>query len=373
MADGISFTRTDEQSMLASTLREFLEATVDDDRTREMSTTDDSFDGPVWDGLRDMGLFGLHIPEAYGGAGFTTVEVGIVFEELGRKVASVPLLSTALAATAILEAGDDDLRQHWLPGLASGEMIGTLAMHESAHDITVGGGETSVVPDGDGWILDGAKRFVTDAVHADVFVVVAAVPDGMALAVVPARAAGVEVVPTHALDATRPIGEVRFTGVRLDSASVCVDAEAAVSTAIDMGVVCLACEQVGGAQWGLETSVAYAKTRFQFGRAIGSFQAVKHKCADMLVAVEHAKSAAWHAAASFEDPEEAAIAIPVARSVCSDAALAVAGETIQVLGGIGFTWEHAAHLYLKRAKSTSLLFGSTGMWRDRLADAVGIR
>ena len=141
--------------------------------------------------------------------------------------------------------------------------------------------------------------------------------------------------------------------------------------ALDHGVVALAQEQVGGAQRCLEVSVEYAKTRFQFGRAIGSFQAIKHRCADMLVAVEHAKSVAWHAARTLDDPEESRISVPLARSVCSDAYLLCAGDNIQIHGGIGFTWEHDAHLYFKRAKSTSLLLGSVDTYRDRLADAIG--
>jgi alkylation response protein AidB-like acyl-CoA dehydrogenase len=149
-------------------------------------------------------------------------------------------------------------------------------------------------------------------------------------------------------------------------------ADAAVRAALDLGVVALAQEQVGGAERCLETSVDYAKTRYQFGRAIGSFQAVKHRCADMLVAVEQAKSVAWHAARTLDDPEESRISVPLARSVCSDAYLICAGDNIQIHGGIGFTWEHDAHLYFKRAKSTSLLLGSVGEYRDRLADALGI-
>jgi alkylation response protein AidB-like acyl-CoA dehydrogenase len=148
--------------------------------------------------------------------------------------------------------------------------------------------------------------------------------------------------------------------------------ERAIVSALDLGVVAVAQEQVGGAQRCLEISVDYANTRYQFGRAIGSFQAVKHMCANMLVSVEHAKSVAWHAARSIDDPEEARIAVPLARSVCSDAYMKVAGDTIQIFGGIGFTWEHDAHLYFKRAKSTSLLLGSVDSYRDRLADAIGI-
>ena len=207
---------------------------------------------------------------------------------------------------------------------------------------------------------------------ATVFVVVADLDGSPALAVVHADAEGVTVEATPSLDATRPLGTVRFDGVSLAAGDVMPDAAKAVQASIDVAATCLAAEQVGGAQRCMEISVEYAKTRFQFGRAIGSFQAVKHKCADMLVAVEHARSVAWHAASTIEDPDESSIAVPLARSVCSDAFVKVAGDTIQVLGGIGFTWEHEAHLYFKRAKSTSLLFGSVDGYRDRLADAVGI-
>ena len=189
---------------------------------------------------------------------------------------------------------------------------------------------------------------------------------------VPSDASGVLVAATNSLDATRPLGEVTFNEVSVNSDDVMADASGAIAAAMDMGVVCLAAEQVGGAQWCLETSVEYAKNRYQFGRAIGSFQAIKHLCADMLVAVEHSRSVAWHASATIEDAKESAIAVPLARSVCSDAYVKAAGDTIQILGGIGFTWEHEAHLYFKRAKSTSLLLGSVDSYRDRLADAVGI-
>jgi alkylation response protein AidB-like acyl-CoA dehydrogenase len=148
--------------------------------------------------------------------------------------------------------------------------------------------------------------------------------------------------------------------------------ERAIGFGIDVGLVAMASEQVGGAQRCLESSVEYASTRFQFGRAIGSFQAVKHACADMLVAVEHARSVAWHAAATFDDAEERDIAVPLAHSVCSDAYEWVAGQTIQVHGGIGFTWEHDAHLYLKRAKASSLILRSVSASRDRLGDAIGV-
>ncbi len=372
MVDAITFARTDEQTMLGSTVRDFLEATVDFDAVREMSTTQDAMDMNVWTGLGEMGLIGLHIPEEYGGAGFGATEVGVVFQELGRKVAAAPLLSSVLASTAILGAGTDDQKSRFLPQIATGETVATLAVYEGAHDVDPGAGDATLAMSDDGWVLNGVKRYVTDAPNASVFVVSASTPDGVALAVVSSDTSGVSVAATNSLDATRPLGDVTFSEVHVNADDVMSEASNAIADSLNMGVVCLAAEQVGGTQWCLETSVEYAKNRYQFGRAIGSFQAIKHLCADMLVGVEHARSVAWHAAATIDDPEESAIAVPLARSVCSDAYVKAAGDTIQILGGIGFTWEHEAHLYFKRAKSTSLLLGSVDSYRDRLADAVGI-
>lgn len=357
--------------MLGSTLREFLDNTIDFDKVRELSTTGDAFDHVVWTGLQEIGVLGLHLPEEYGGAGMTLAETAVVFEELGRAVAAVPVLSTVAAAAGILRGGSAGQKERLLPAMAAGDSIGTVAFYEGAHSSPTDGA-TTLTRSGEGFTLSGTKRFVTDLPNATVLVVSAELDGNVALVVVPADAEGVHVKVGTSLDATRPLGSVSFDDVAIGEDDVIQDAADAVATATDVAVICLAAEQVGGAQRCLEISVDYAKSRFQFGRAIGSFQAVKHKCADMLVAVEHARSVAWHAASSIDDADESAIAVPLARSVCSDAYLQVAGETIQVLGGIGFTWEHEAHLYFKRAKSSSLLFGSVESYRDRLADAVGI-
>jgi len=372
VAERISFVRTDEQTMLASTVREFLDATVDMDATRERSLTQSAIDRTIWDGLVEMGVVGLHIPEQYGGAGFSFVETAIVFEELGRKVVPVPLVSSVMASGAIIAAGSDDQKSAFVPPIASGEKIATLAVFEHAHDLDLC--ETSAEQTEDGWILTGRKRFVTDAPNADVFVVTATTKDGVHLFVVGRSAEGVSVSETPSLDATRPLGEIGLNNVRVsnDAHLSETDAESAARRGLDLGVVALAQEQAGGAQRCLEMSVEYAKSRYQFGRAIGSFQAVKHMCADMLVAVEHAHSVAAHAARTVDDPLESPISIPLAKSVCSDAYMKAAGDTIQIHGGIGFTWEHDAHLYFKRAKSTALLLGSVDSYRDRLADAIGI-
>ena len=372
MADGITFVRTDEQGMLASTLREMLGESVDGDSVRERSLTVDAFDRDTWSSIAEMGLVGMGLPSSLGGADASTGDVAVLFEELGRVVAPVPLLSAALASSAILAGGSEFQHQALLPSMADGSVIGTVAFFESAHGGPFGGGTTAEQSDV-GWRITGSKHFVTDAPNADLFVVSARTHDGPALFVVDASAPGVSVEAVPALDATRPLGTVVLDVEVTDAEHLrAAPAEQVVGEVVDLATVLLAAEQVGGAQWCLDSSVEYAKERYQFGRAIGSFQAVKHMCANMLVAVEQARSVAWHAAASFGDESERAIAVPLAKSVCSDAYLRIAGDTIQVFGGIGFTWEHDAHLRFKRAKADSLLFGSIEAARDRLADAIGV-
>jgi alkylation response protein AidB-like acyl-CoA dehydrogenase len=373
VAEPTTFVRSEEQRMLASTLRDLLASTTDMDRTRELSLATDAMDNVTWKAISEMGLAGLALPSAYGGADSTTTDLAIVFEELGRVVAAVPLLSTVVASSVIMATGSEEQRKSLLPPLAAGETVATIAIFEDAHGHGTDTPSTKATREGGGWRISGVKRFVTDAPNADVFVVSAAVDGGVGTFVVAADADGVAIEPLNALDPTRPLGNVSFDVLVSDGARLGGSHTGdALARAVDLGIAMVSQEQVGLSQRCLEMSVDYAKNRFQFGRAIGSFQAIKHRCADMLVAVEHARSAAWHAAATFDDPLEASIAIPLAKSVCSDTAVKVSGDTIQVFGGIGFTWEHDAHLYFKRAKATSLLFGPVGFHRDRLADAVGI-
>lgn len=374
MADTVSFIRTDEQTMLADTMREFLASTADLDRVRVASLTPDAFFADVWTGMAEMGLIGLAIDEQYGGAGYGFEELAVVFEELGAMVTPVPLLSSVMASTAIAAAGTDAQKEALLPVIASGEEIATLAIFENPHDDALSTPGMIATPSDIGWVLTGTKRYVTDAVNADRFIVSAHSGDGVGLFVVERNAGGVMVAAMPSLDATRPLGEVILDGVPVHHNDYLGDAPnpVAIERALDAGVVAMASEQVGGARACLAMAVDYAKTRFQFGRPIGSFQAVKHTCADMLVALEHARSVAWHAASTIDDPDESSISVPLAKSVCSDAYVRVAGDNIQVHGGIGFTWEHDAHLYFKRAKADSLLLGSVDSHRDRLADAIGI-
>ncbi|MCL1597796.1 MAG: acyl-CoA/acyl-ACP dehydrogenase [Actinomycetia bacterium] len=374
MVDPITFVRSEEQTMLASTVRELVEASATLDSVRDMSLTTDAFNRDVWQGLAEMGLIGLTVPEEYGGAGYGFAEMAVVFEELGRMVTPVPLLSSLLAATAVLESGDHDQKAALLPGIASGETVGSLAAFEAPHCDGVTSIMTSATRSDNGWVISGTKRFVTDAPNVDLFVVTAIADGETGLFAVGSGVRGVTVTATPSLDPTRPLGQVTFDEVLVPAEAYLGGGASsdAVVRAVDVGVAALAQEQVGGAQRCLEMATEYAKTRYQFGRAIGSFQAIKHMCANMLVDVEHSKSAAWHVARTIDDPAESPIAVPLARSVCSDVYLAVAGANIQVHGGIGFTWEHDAHLYFKRAKSTSLLLGPVDRYRDRLAEAIGI-
>jgi alkylation response protein AidB-like acyl-CoA dehydrogenase len=374
VVDTVSFIRTDEQVMLADTMREFLASSADLDRVRDVSLTADAHFDDVWKSMAEMGLVGLAIDEQYGGAGYGFEELAVVVEELGAMVTPVPLLSSVMASTAIAGAGTDSQKAALLPRIASGETIATVAVFENAHDNSASTPSTIARPTDIGWVLTGTKRWVTDAMNADRFIVSAHSGDGVGLFVVEREAPEVTVSAMPSLDATRPLGEVVLEGVPVAHDAYLGDApnSGAMARALDAGVVAMASEQVGGARACLDASVDYAKTRYQFGRPIGSFQAVKHMCANMLVALEHARSVAWHAAATFDDPDESRISVPLAKSVCSDGFLKIAGDNIQVHGGIGFTWEHDAHLYFKRAKADSLLLGSVDSYRDRLADAIGI-
>jgi alkylation response protein AidB-like acyl-CoA dehydrogenase len=370
----IAFALTEEQQMLRETTRSFLQNKVPASLVRDVMERPEGFDGDLWKQGAALGWHGLAIPEAYGGLGYGFVESSVVIEELGRSLFPGPFLSTAvMAATVIMLAGSEGQKSDLLPGIAAGESIVTMALFETPH----GGGSQDILMkarrEAGTWIIDGTKRYVPYGNVADRVIVAARTGEGLSLFLVDSASDGVatRVVPT--LDATRRLTEMTFTSV---ATAELVGGEGAAAPVLESVLrranVALAVEQVGGAQWCLETSVEHAKTRYQFGRAIGSFQAVKHKCADMLVSVEHAKSAAYWAARNIEDDVELRIASPMAKSVCSEAYLYAAGETIQILGGTGFTWEHDAHLYLKRAKATSLMFGGVTYQRRLLAGALGI-
>jgi alkylation response protein AidB-like acyl-CoA dehydrogenase len=359
-----------EQEELRQVLRQFLEAKSPESAVRAQMATERGFDQAVWRQMSDqLGLQGLAIPEAYGGSGFGAVELSVVLEEMGRALLCAPFFATVvLAASALLHCGDERAKAELLPGIASGDTIATLALAEdSGRWDEPGVGATGTRRDGE-WKITGSKSFVLDGHIADLILPVARTPAGVSLFAVDAAAPGLTRTLLPTLDQTRKQARLDFDGVPARLIGADGAGWRTAERVLDLAAVALAAEDVGGAQKVLEASVEYAKTRIQFGRPIGSFQAVKHKCADVLLAVETARSAAYYAAgcaASLSDELPAVASL--AKAYCSDAYVKAAGENIQIHGGIGFTWEHPAHLYLKRAKSAQLMLGTSAYHRERLA------
>lgn len=377
MADSIpvTYAPSEEHDLIRSTARQFLAERLGMETVRELMMSEEGFEPVIWKEMADMGWAGLAIAEDHGGAGFGPVEMSVLLEEMGRAVTPGPFFASAvLATTAIQEVATPEQCAELLPSLASGQRIATLAIFEKAHVRSPNGLSTTATRTDDGWRIEGSKRAVLSGEAADAILVTAAADDGVGLFVVDGDSPGVEIEPEPVLDLTRRQATVKFDSVTVGEGARLGDGDASsgLERALSVARVALAAELVGGAQQCLEMSVDHAKTRHQFGRPIGSFQAIKHRCANMLMKVEHARSAAYYAARVTEDHDELSVAAPLAAAVASEAYVWVAGETIQVHGGIGFTWEHDAHVYLKRAKASSLLFGSPGYHRDLLGRAIGI-
>ncbi len=377
MADSIpvTYAPSEEHDLIRSTARQFLAERLGMETVRDLMMSEEGFDPVIWKEMADMGWPGLAISEDHGGAGFGRVEMSVLLEEMGRAVTPGPFFASAvLATTAIQEVATPEQCADLLPALASGQRIGTLAIFEKTHDWKPDDPSTAATRTDDGWRIDGSKRAVLAGATADTILVTAATNDGVGLFVVDGDAPGVEIEPEPVLDLTRRQAALKLDSVTVDDGAMLGEGDVApgLERALSVARLALAAEQVGGAQACMDMSVDYAKTRYQFGRPIGSFQAIKHRCANMLMKVEHARSAAYYAARVTDDPEELALSAPLAAAVASEAYVWVAGETIQVHGGIGFTWEHDAHVYLKRAKASSLLFGSPGYQRDLLGRAIGI-
>ena len=356
---------TDVEEGLRASVRDVLADHAPWTQVLKRVETPDTYDLPLWRILAvDLGLAGLLVPEAQGGVGASAREAAVVLEEIGRAVAPVPFLSSAVLATvALLHAGDTDT----VTGLAAGSITAALAVPLStAPDDKI----TGITAEGDG--VTGRITSVAGADEADVLLVPVAGPDGLELHAVARDAAGLDVSPILALDMTRPLANIEFSGVassRVGSGT----ADAAIAAALETGAALLASEQLGVAQWCFETTLAYAKERKQFGRAIGSYQAIKHRLADLWVELNSTAAAARYAADTrARDDADAAIAAAVAQAYCSGAAVHAAEECVQLHGGLGMTWEYPAHLYLKRAKSDQLAFGTAYRHRARLAELVDL-
>jgi alkylation response protein AidB-like acyl-CoA dehydrogenase len=375
MLSNMNFAFTEEQEELRKTVRQFLDAKSSEAAVREQMETDGGYDAAVWSQMAEqMGLQGLHIPEEFGGSGFGYVELGIVLEEMGRSLLCAPFFSSVvLAANTLLQSGDDAAMKAHLPGIAGGQTIATLAYTEPSGKWDEAGITMEATAAGDGWTLSGTKMFVLDGHTADLIIVAARTSKGVSLFTVEGAAGGLTRTALSTMDQTRKQAKLEFADTPATLLGADGDGWKVLSTVLDLAAVGLAAEQVGGAQKVLEMAVEYAKVRVQFGRPIGSFQAIKHKCADMLLEVESAKSAAYYGMwCAAEMNDELPSVASLAKAYCSEAYFHATAENIQIHGGIGFTWEHPAHLYFKRAKSSELLFGDPTYHRELLAQRIGI-
>ena len=371
----LEFAWSDEHTELRRTVRSFCAAESAEAEVRRVMETDSGFDKRVWGLLAaDLGLTGLAVPEEFGGAGYGPVELAVVFEELGRALACLPYFATAgLAVPALLASGDQTAQKEYLPAIASGELIATLAVPGESGDWDPGEVTLAASRSGRDWVLTGTKSYVPDGAAAELILTAARTPAGVSVFAVRAGAPGLDREQLPVMDLTRRQARLTFRGVPARLVGDEGAGAATVRRALDEAAAALAAEQVGGAQQVLDSSVGYAKTRMQFGRPIGSFQAIKHRCADMLASVESARSVAYHAAwAAAGDPAELPLAAALAKSYCSDVFVSAAADCVQIHGGIGFTWEHPAHLYFKRAVTDRALLGSPDTHRERLARLAGL-
>jgi len=375
----MDFGFSEEQEMLRQSARQFLETECPMTYVRKMMDDDTGYSEEQWKKMGELGWTGLILPEQYGGAGLNMVDLVVVLEEMGRVVMPGPFFaSVILGGIAIDLGGSSAQKKKYLPQLAAGTLKATLAHVEESGRWDAEGIQLPAAKGASGFVLNGVKLFVHDAHNSDLLVVPARTGSkgqkGITLFMVDAKQQGVEITLLKTMDQTRKLCEVRFNNVAVGKDAVLGKANqgwSLLDRIIDRAKVALCAEMCGGAQKVLEMSVEYAKVREQFGRPIGSFQAIQHKCANMMVQVESSKSATYYAAwAVANDVPEAHLAACMAKAYCSDAYRYVGGEGIQIHGGIGFTWEHDMHLYFKRAKGSEVTFGDATWNRELVAQVV---
>lgn len=372
------FSFSNEQEEFRSILRRFLEAQSKPADVRRLMETEAGFERDRWKKLnQELGLTAIAIPEAYGGQGFGCTELAIVLEEMGRALLCAPYFSSVvLAATAIMNAGTDAQKRKLLPAIAAGDTIATLASTEDSGlwdgaSVTMTG-----TPSGSGYKLDGVKSFVLDGHTADLIVVLARSPgsngsEGLSLFTVAANAPGLERQPLKTMDPTRKLARLTFKSVEAELLGDAGKAAAPFAKTMTLATACLANEMVGGAEKLRESSLEYAQMRMQFGRAIASFQSMKHKSADMLVDVELAKSAAYYAAAAVDENDaDVATTASLAKASAAEAYMQTAIHAVQIRGGIGFTWDDDTHLWFKRAKSSEVLLGDANYHRELMMQGM---
>jgi len=380
----MDFAFNEEQEELRSMAEAFLEENSGSEQIRKAMESELGYEPDVWNQIGgELGWTSVHIPEEYGGLGLSYVELVALQEIMGARLLCAPFFSSVcLGANALLVAGSEAQKQQYLPGIAEGATRATLAYQGPAGRWDASTVEATAVRSADGYRLNGVSSFVVDGHCADLLVVAARREgsegdDGISLFVLPGDTAGLLRRRLATVDQTRRLAEIRLEGVEVPEASLLGEEGQAwpnLSRTLDLAAIALAAEQVGGAQQCLDLAVDYAKERQQFGRAIGSFQSIKHKCADMMLSVESARSAAYYAGCAVAEENEAELptVAPLAKAYCSDAYFQCAADCIQIYGGVGFTWEYDVHLYFKRAKSTEALLGDAAFHRELLAQRIDL-
>lgn len=372
----MDFTFSEEHDILRDSVRRFVTDHLPADFLRKVVDGRDRLDETIWSKFVELGFNGILIPEEYGGLGLTFVELGVILEELGKAAAPGPFISTVvLAGEAVRLAGNESQKKDILPKIASGELKATLAWAEPRALYDANRLESRFSFDNSEIVLNGTKIFVNDADESDLILCAASGPHGNAIVAVDIPCRGVTINRLETMDRTTSLCDVIFDEVRLSSATV-LSAElktAPVFREVFNRInVAYALDMVGGARRVLDMGVDYAKIRTQFDRVIGSFQAVKHRFADLLTDVEGARSLAYYAAWTQDnDPDQASICSSAAKAFSSDSYYRSAADVIQILGGIGFSWESEAHAYLKRARCLGALFGNATFHRERLAKSLG--
>ncbi len=375
----MDFGFNEEQELLRGQARDFLDRQCPSAKVRELMASERGYDDALYRRMADLGWTAIPFPEEYGGLGLGMVDMTVVLEEMGRHVTPAPLQSAVgLAGMTLLHGGSEQQKRRWLPSLCDGSAVGTVALVEASGRWDGAGVQLRAQRSGDAYLLSGEKLYVPDAHVADWMIVATRTADdaadGVTLLLVDTSSPGVEVRAVKTMDQTRRLCTVRFDGVEVAADRV-IGSEghgwSVLRKGLDRALVAISAELCGTAQRAMEMAVDYAKTRQQFGRPIGSYQAVSHKCADMLVQVESAKSLTYYAAWAVDnDVPEAPLAAAMAKAYASDAARQVTGAAIQVHGGIGFTWEHDIHLYFKRAKWGEATLGDAVFHRERVAQEL---
>jgi alkylation response protein AidB-like acyl-CoA dehydrogenase len=362
------FDLNDEQQAIKSTAGDFLAARYKSERIRELADSEAGFEQSDWEEMAELGWPGLALPEEWGGQGLGIVDLAVLFEEMGYALAPSPLFSNTVAGLALALCASDDQRERFLRPLAAGEKRGTPALWDADSSATPGDFRLEGEEGSDGLVLSGEKVLVLDAAAADFFLVATA--DGRRH-LVESGAEGLTITPEPSIDLTRRLYSVRLDGVVVAPENTLPAEREEYDAVLNRVCVALAAESTGIAQRTMEMSVEYAKDRKQFGRPIGSYQAVSHRCAQMLLETENSRSAVYGAAwAADAEPESLQLAASIAKAYASDAGWRVPDAAIQVHGGIGFTWEHDLHFFLKRGKANAAMFGDARWHRDRVADAV---